>query len=186
MEKPILFNTEMAGAILEGRKTCTRRIVKPQPAGQLYPLPKDSCYPGCWGCNESNAVIRAPYQPGDILYVREAWRVAEAWNGSSRGCRIEYKAGGEETFDDIIRLPDKEGKWKPSIHLPKAAARIFLRVKSVRVEIAGHQGRAGEAGGREWLLGQAAPRHAAIYRSLKTRWRTTVPYEGGSIQTNLG
>lgn len=89
--KPILFNTEMVRAILEGRKSCTRRIVKPQ---QLIGMLPDKCKNGVPEkflkekrlmfkpyCDMTdieliNTAYKAPYQPGDILYVRETWKKA--------------------------------------------------------------------------------------------------------------
>lgn len=102
--KPILFNTEMVRAILDGRKSVTRRVVKPQPEGRPAPM----------------TVVRPPYQPGDILWVRETWTSVP--DGS-----YIYKAS--------VECPDAwRGTWHPSLHMPREAARIFLRVKDVRVE----------------------------------------------------
>jgi hypothetical protein len=101
--KPILFNTEMVRAILDGRKSCTRRVVKPQPTAR-------------YGAQ----CIKPPYQSGDILYVRETWK--RALNG--------YYYYEDWQRDDIADIT----KWKPSIHMPKEAARIWLRVTDVRVE----------------------------------------------------
>lgn len=101
--KPILFNTEMVRAILDGRKSCTRRVVKPQPTAR-------------YGVQ----CIKPPYQPGDILYVRETWK--RALNG--------YYYYEDWQRDDIADIT----KWKPSIHMPKEAARIWLKVTGVRVE----------------------------------------------------
>lgn len=136
--KPILFNTEMVQAIQNGRKVETRRLMKPQPilVGRMWRLDGaawtdnlDSVIPvPCHGLYEE-----APFHPGDILYVRETWRVKSASCPPGR-CQIEYKAGGDATFDKIIALPTKKGEWKPSIHMPKEAARIFLRVKSIWAE----------------------------------------------------
>lgn len=111
--KPILFNTEMVRAILDGRKTCTRRIMKPQLTAHY-----------------GTQYIKPPYGPGDILYVRETWcalPVNEA--GHMRGHSVYYyKADGD------LRPEGWRGKWKPSIHMPKEAARIWLKVTDVRVE----------------------------------------------------
>lgn len=101
--KPILFNTEMVRAILDGRKSCTRRVVKPQPTAR-------------YGAQ----CIKPPYQPGDILYVRETWKKAP--NGY-----YYYEDWQRGDIADIT-------KWKPSIHMPKEAARIWLKVTNVRVE----------------------------------------------------
>ena len=139
--KPILFNTEMVRAILDGRKSCTRRLVKPQPDGKhTFPLgfvtdSTEKKEVGCFGfgINEYGGSIqyaKPQYQPGDILYVRETWcalPVNEA--GHMRGHSVYYyKADGD------LRPEGWRGKWKPSIHMPKEAARIWLRVTDVRVE----------------------------------------------------
>ena len=82
--KPILFNTEMVRAILDGRKSCTRRLVKPQPDKKhAFSLgfvidSTEKKKVGCFefGTNEyggSMQCAKPPYQPGDILYVRETW-----------------------------------------------------------------------------------------------------------------
>lgn len=133
--KPILFNTDMVGAILDGRKTETRRLIKPPyfvdgneddsrtlqvlrtaPKGsQLYREIGEMPYP------------RDPYRIGDYLYVRETW------------CNIN-KPGIESNyyyFADTRICEDymtSEWTWRPSIHMPKDAARIFLRVTDVRFE----------------------------------------------------
>lgn len=118
--KPILFNTEMVRAILDGRKSCTRRIVKPQPTAR-------------YGAQ----CIKPPYQPGDILYVRETWAPIYPDKESNEVCGYIYKEDSLKEYDK--RYPDGEdyqwgGKWHPSIHMPKEAARIWLKVKDVRVE----------------------------------------------------
>lgn len=118
--KPILFNSEMVQAILEGRKTVTRRAVKPQPKGQPVPMGKNSCWPGYFAVQGTENVICPPYQRTDNLWVRETWTTIP--DGS-----YFYKAS--------VECPDAwKGTWRPSIHMPKEAARIFLQVKEVRAE----------------------------------------------------
>ncbi len=121
MIKPMLFSTDMVRAILEDRKTVTRRVVKPQPDGRPVPMTKDSCWPGYFAIQGTEKVVRLPYQPGDILWVRETW--AEMPYG------FVYRADGEEPDGW-----DSDDRWSPSIHMPRKAARLFLRVTSVRVE----------------------------------------------------
>lgn len=116
--KPILFNTAMVQAIIEGRKTVTRRAIKPQPAGALRPMGKGSCWPGCFEAPGEERIYRPPYQPGDVLYVRETW--AEMPYGYVYRADEEQPEGWE--VDDC---------WRPSIHMPREAARIFLRVSAV-------------------------------------------------------
>ena len=127
---PILFNTEMVRAILDGRKTCTRRLVRflpgenPQWTGYI----RDGLM--LYNGRNEPCIIKAPYQPGDTLYVRETWcglPVNEA--GHMRGHTIYYyKADGE------LRPKGWRRTWHPSIHMPKEAARIWLKVTDVRVE----------------------------------------------------
>lgn len=119
--KPILFNTEMVRAILDGRKTCTRRLLKGpftvHPNGYIT-KPRG---------NENLCPYEPPYQPGDILYVREAFYRDE-------NC-ILYKADNEKlTGYRNMSGEDVSVKWRPSIHMPKEAARIWLKVTDVRVE----------------------------------------------------
>ena len=136
--KPILFNTEMVKAILEGRKTVTRRIIKPQPnenAKMRYVFAggrKSDI--GKWH-DWNDSVIGAqrwnsPYHADDILYVRETWAMTSDILGGGGG--PVYKA--EFTDLELEELTSKHFRWRPSIHMPKEAARIFLRVKCVRVE----------------------------------------------------
>ena len=114
-ERPILFNTEMVRAILEGRKTCTRRVLK-QPF-EVHPNGYITKPRG----NERLCPYIPPYQPGDILYVRETWCKGSYGNEKEK---YYYKADNNNFFCT----------WHPSIHMPKEAARIFLKVTDVRVE----------------------------------------------------
>lgn len=130
--KPILFNTEMVKAILDGRKTTTRRLIKGVTDMEFEGVVADN---ECFGkvvrfgisaakyCNRS-----APYNIGDILYVRETWAdVPETSPGN-----IHYKASANDA--DLKWFEEEGWKWRPSIHMPKEYARIFLRVTDVRVE----------------------------------------------------
>lgn len=121
--KPILFNTEMVRAILDGRKSCTRRIVKPQ---QLVGLLPDKCKNGVPEEFLKDTSYKAPYKPGDILYVRETWHKGLE--------RYIYRADYSDTEKFYQGGKEINMKWHPSIHMPKEAARIFLRVTNVRVE----------------------------------------------------
>lgn len=168
--KPILFNTEMVRAILDGRKTCTRRVIKPQPKSKL-------CYTfagsdsGTWGYpnrtaheiwgeefklpnditeEELSKRWNPPYHTGDILYVRETWQCWRAHRYEATA-DIRFRAGGDDVrlqfangnTDSINRLDydtfvhkwfSHNGEWKPSLFMPKEAARIWLKVTNVRVE----------------------------------------------------
>lgn len=128
--KPILFNTEMVRAILDGRKTCTRRVIELPENMDGVPVGKSGDSSNPLGFMYPGGIKRPPYQPGDILYVRETWcalPVNEA--GHMRGHSIYYyRADGD------LRPEGWRGKWRPSIHMPKEAAHIWLKVTNVRVE----------------------------------------------------
>lgn len=126
MERPILFSTEMIQAILDGRKTQTRRIIKPQPT---YSEKTGFAY-GKWCCgigsnyyeSQKNFIdVKCPYgKVGNILWVRETWAI----DGNITKCFL-YKAN----YNKEINV-----KWKPSIHMPKVACRIKLRITDIQVQ----------------------------------------------------
>lgn len=157
-DKGIIFSAAMVRALLDGRKTQTRRLVNPQPAatiakekrvdhvgdyctgapkhGQAYYWREN----GCWNSSER---FNLPYAPGDRLYVREAWHV--------RGCftdvvEVGYRASENRGHTEYVEqvpvekaVPGK-GKWPeypsygPSIHMPRWASRLTLTVTEVRVQ----------------------------------------------------
>lgn len=143
-EHPILFSDEMVRAILEGRKTQTRRVVKPQPewngARWVWPIPKRAQRPSCAtkavsASREWHAYLPpncCPYgSPGDRLWVRECW--------CPRG---DGQLAVEKIQRPFYRATDGEGdtkkpaswRWRPSIHMPRWACRLLLEVTDVRVE----------------------------------------------------
>jgi len=137
--KPILFNTEMVKAILEGRKTQTRRLIR----CNSFDVYKMSCFRGLWHekydpQNPPPFLVevyarswnRPPCNTGDILWVRETW--STHYDGIHDDLQYCYKADGIDLRAEC--LPGENNRWYPSIHMPKEAARIFLRVKNVRVE----------------------------------------------------
>lgn len=128
--KPILFDAEMVKALVEGRMTVTRRPVKPKPEGRPVPMGKDSCWPGYFAVQGTAKVIPAPYQPGDILWVRETWGMVSDLLGDIPG--PVYRA--DYTDYELCALRAKHYRWRPSSNMPRVAARIFLRVTGVRVE----------------------------------------------------
>lgn len=137
--KPILFNTDMVRAILDGRKTCTRRVVKPQPAPYGLAHLDDGSF-----VDANGRIYEPSYQPGDILYVRETWQFIPCIDcGQYAWGRCNHNAVIYEDKDSISEgcfvyradYPERERiAWHPSIHMPKEAARLFLRVTAVRVE----------------------------------------------------
>lgn len=140
--KPILFNAEMVRAILDGRKTCTRRRVRFLPGEN----PRWTGYirNGLMLYNGRNepCIIKSPYQPGDILYVRETWEHFDCCccEGDEHGnC---YQEPQQNVLNKsygcyMYRATDEiygDARWHPSIHMPKEAARIWLKVTGVRME----------------------------------------------------
>ena len=116
--KPILFNTEMVGAILDGRKTQTRRVVDYKKVEAVLSSPCRRDNPDIKDDRFINSLCVPRYEIGDVLYVRETWEYA---------CMTGYLyKAGHEYADRLL--------WHPSIHMPKEAARIFLRVTGVRAE----------------------------------------------------
>lgn len=150
--KQILFNTEMVRAILMGQKTCTRRVVKgfiPDDAVWGYTAFTPKGYISCRGTfpvGYGEKFFKLPYQKGDILYVRETWcrygklddfdhviegteeyyYLADGANPTPYNCFLVQRNGYDEYKDTPV--------WHPSIHMPKEAARIWLKVTDVRVE----------------------------------------------------
>lgn len=143
MFKPILFNTEMVQAIQVGRKTQTRRLVKEIPLHAPYFELCDGKPYACDMYGEWHPAERfCRIQPGDILWVRETWQHVYNFDDGDQLIegtgRYVYYADNPMPFDYWVDTDTGEHKeqmpWKPSIHMPKEAARIFLRVKDVRVE----------------------------------------------------
>lgn len=154
--KPILFNTEMVRAILDGRKDATRRIVKgfiPDDAVWGYTAFTPKGYISCRGTfadKYGEKFFKLPCEPGDILYVRETWQCWRAHRYEATA-DIRFRAGGDDVrlqfangnTDSIDRLDydtfvhkwfSHNREWKPSLFMPKVAARIWLKVTDVRVE----------------------------------------------------
>nr|DAJ88025.1 MAG TPA: ASCH domain protein [Caudoviricetes sp.] len=134
--KPILFNTEMVRAILDGRKSCTRRICKDAnectvPDMDYYDPDKRTYAVHNYADKKhtdklSIAERTCPICPGDILYVRETWHKGLE--------RYIYRANYSDTEKFYRDGKEIEMKWHPSIHMPKEATRIWLKVTDVRVE----------------------------------------------------
>lgn len=124
---PILFSIPMVQSILEGKKTQTRRVVK-------YPLKLKGWHLSIGESSTPPPIEFCPYEVGDVLWARETFRKVSHYGFEDSF--IEYKSGGNNAHCKIV---DEEqiipvDKWKPSIHMPKEYARIFLRIKSRRVQ----------------------------------------------------
>lgn len=149
---PILFNTQMVKAILEGRKTTTRRIVKGnvQDLNVIGSSSSDGVNFnhiafGYGNIKDINSVdikerVKAPYLPEDILYVRETWKITTIMDNGyiSFGYKTDVEDYKEvkvkmNRYYDLVKYRDKNG-WQPSIFMPKEAARIYLKVTEVRAE----------------------------------------------------
>lgn len=161
-ERPILFSGAMVRAILSGQKTQTRRVVKPEIVEHFNfmggdpddnPATPDSITlhwgepiedddtkgPAQWLVSSTDypeegcIPIGAAYgQPGDRLWVREAWNQFDGWQGYFY--RADDNSAGVGEFDDPDHIPEHALKWRPSIHMPRSACRIVLEIVSVRVE----------------------------------------------------
>lgn len=181
-ELPILFNAEMVRAILDGRKTCTRRVVKLPKSMSGRPVGKNGdigfMYPG--------GIKRPPCHQGDILYVRETWQFLYELDGNEQP--IEEAGKYYYAATDIIPFNiyvDENGvkrdyvPWKPSIHMPKEAARIWLKVTDIRVERLQEITEDGaKAEGANWKNGknvgwEEKMRHTAIERFAEI-WESTI------------
>lgn len=142
--KPIIFNTYMVRATLDNRKTTTRRVIKPQPPKDIeYIAFNANVYCAIsWSEKSLRKKARPPYQPDDILYVRETWQYAyemDEYDQIIEGTgRYLYRADNPMPFSYWVDPTTGEHKdytlWKPSIHMPKEAARIWLKVTDVRAE----------------------------------------------------
>lgn len=153
--KPILFNTKMVRAILDGKKSCSRRLVttRRKTACGFYVTKKaDGTVSGIYEYDENESMfdnrLMPPYQPRDILYVRETFAWCPCWdcglNIEEGACKYEadriYNNKKKEYGCYVYRASCEDNEypsadtWHPSIHMPKEAARIWLKVTNVRVE----------------------------------------------------
>lgn len=143
-EIPVIFNTEMVKAIMEGRKTQTRRPLKLQPPDNTYKFQAIQGFNGLAACFISSDITKQAHwvklhgKVGDRLYVRETW---VEWKGINCPCgyncnceKILYKADSDTDFANECERPDEKLRWKPSIHMHKEHARIWLDITAVRVE----------------------------------------------------
>lgn len=185
---PILFNTDMVRAILDGRKTVTRRLIK-FPVNKFTDEVTKAANVSLAELKEEKAIfheepfysfyVKPPYQPGDYIYVRETFSEIKNADGSHK--KYVYRA--TDTFPFGEKGYIMKFKWHPSIHMPKEAARIWLKVLSVRVE------RLQECG-KDWCLeiekeGVVSPQdpilyinddkfHDALREEFKNLWNSTI------------
>ncbi len=137
MEKPIIIQEELIPAIPAKIKTTTRQVVKAadwnNAPTDTFPFRIDNMH-WAWQSKDKTKSIGVvqPVQPGDILWVKEAWRPVEA--SSAGWCKIEYKDGAILSYDEVIGLPSKEGTWRSPLMMPRKIARYLLRVTEVTPE----------------------------------------------------
>ena len=145
MERPILFSAPMVRAILDGRKSQTRRVAKLNISGRL------GRFSSQWHPEHPGAIAACPYgQPGDRLWVRETWAGANSEDGPC----VLYRANDDRRYlvqesypVNYAKYPGvdfaqwaadvesgAEGRWRPSIHMPRWASRITLEITDVRVQ----------------------------------------------------
>ncbi len=142
-EHPILMQGWGVLATLDDRKTQTRRVMKHQPVGSFIELTNDLGYPASrgniwagFGDPEDPIYYKCPYgQPGDLLYCKETWCRFPCNAPDGMGENVYYKAhyGNENSLSQEIMARNKV-KWRPSIYMPKWAARLWLRITDIRVE----------------------------------------------------
>lgn len=160
-ERPILFSAEMVKAILAGRKTQTRRVIKPQPKDTIIGddgqwLPGDGHSGNGWYLahneypEDGSIFYNCPYgKPGDRLWVRETWTISqkkpdgyvityrEDWdNGPPLRSNIfvEKSSMNDKQIEQAERFFKKTMAWHPSIHMPRWASRINLEITAIRVQ----------------------------------------------------
>lgn len=123
-ERPILFSTPMVQAILEGRKTMTRRVVKPQPINSDYwTAQSNAFYPNTNSAEPK--ILRCPHgQVGDRLWCKETYSLTDLG--------VIYKANMDDA--DMRLFGSTNRKWKPSIFMPRKFSRITLEITNIRVE----------------------------------------------------
>lgn len=136
-ERGMIFNAEMVRALLDGRKTQTRRIIKDctvgrDPISKFIKIGKKfiGCYP-----EDVPELIRecCPYGvPGDRIWVRETWAEAGASAPDIKLYRANYPEHVPSIYENVP--PAEEIRWTPSIHMPRTASRILLEITGVRVE----------------------------------------------------
>ena len=173
----------MVRAILEGRKTVTRRVVKPNQFIGIAPDDVRNKTPDGFIKNKPllfkpycdmsdkelvSSIYKSPYNVGDVLYVRETWALeSESEN---------YVTGEKSTIFAYRADPfNRNGNWKPSIHMPKDAARIFLKVTSVRVERL--QDMTKEDALKEGINSKLCVNLAHALTKFKKLWNSTIKHD---------
>jgi hypothetical protein len=185
-EKPIIFSTEMVTATLDDRKTQTRRVIKPQPDSDGFIHSVTNTGKESLICVHDKGL--SPYSIGDILWVQETWckefyaPIGESESVTEFLNKIEFRI----CYKATDALPDN-CSWKPSIHMPREAARIFLRVTDVRCErlqeISGHDVML-EGLNRVWYNGESERWENEQRLDYKKLWNSLNAKRGYSWESN--
>jgi hypothetical protein len=146
-DRPIISSAPMVRALLDGRKTQTRRIIRPEPdygGGGDPRAPQNWSDPGAWGWEDaehgcwrllSEGYTGRPYYGrGMRLWVREAWRARDVWDGDSPHQIHHSEPIQYEATDPKPNGRQLSGRKRPSIHMPRWASRLTLTVTDVRVQ----------------------------------------------------
>ena len=132
-EKPIVFSGPMVRAILDGRKSQTRRVLKPQPPVYMSSLRPWFQNPSIWiDADGTNYEVRCPFSVGQMLWVREMWAVPSSESIGGKTFPIEDVAYAADALS--CDLENVAIHWRPSIHMPRWASRITLEITDVRVQ----------------------------------------------------
>lgn len=135
-ERPIIFSTQMVRAILRGAKTQTRHVIPITPRrgyslnhsfGNLYHFCREKN-----GYGKYSKHLKRPYDPCDILWVRETYRPIFGQTGDLIG--VDYKADDPEKWERLGDVVGTPVKWRPSIHMPRPMSRLVLKVTAIRAE----------------------------------------------------
>ncbi|MCD5925967.1 hypothetical protein LB363_23510 [Klebsiella pneumoniae] len=137
-ERGMIFNSEMVRAILDGRKTQTRRIMAPQPADDIerciFPNPEAIGWKSSLRHKHGSTTAHFCHygKPGDRIWVRETWAEAGASAPDLKLYRANYPEHVPSIYENVPLA--EEIRWTPSIHMPRWASRILLEITDVRVE----------------------------------------------------
>ena len=197
-ERPILFSGPMVRAILEGRKTQTRRVVKPQPPRQLFGIDGNDFNTYVLASRDNpdepdwSFSVRCPYGGvGDRLWVRETWQINHVLYDRAPipkahpvefGSPVDmlYRADGE--FSEQFEIDEGGSVWRPAIHMPRWASRITLEITGVRVErVAGITHKDAHAEGIALEPGRETEHLITDFRAL---WNSINELRGYSWDTN--
>lgn len=196
-QRPIIFSGEMVRAILDGRKTQTRRAVKPQPPSEIKKvrIARYGHYEITDSGSKRHIIKKSPFRVGQNLWVRETWAKVfqtEPPYGEETPYIIEYRSdtGNPYPGEWPEECKDDEhcGRWRPSIHMPRWASRLALEVTGVRVErineISNANAIAEGCLGGPSVPGYSEQNHADPYEEFAALWDSLNAKRGYSWDSN--